>query len=209
MLATITRNSADALMNAPSPEAQDAQDMSRLVEGHEAALNALMDRHAEKLFHYLVRSLQNEEDAADLAQETFARVYQHRTRFDPNQKFTIWLYAIASNLVRDRYRWRARHQQVSLEAEGEQTEAALKDTLPGMDSMPDEQLQAEERADLVRKAVAALPEELRLPLILSIYQDLPQAEIAAILHCSVKAVETRLYRARQQLRSKLASAIAA
>ena len=190
-------------MNEPQGDAQDAQDMARLVAGHEAALNDLMDRHAEKLFHYLVRSLQDEDDAADLAQETFVKVYQHREKFDPSQKFTTWLYAIASNLVRDRYRWRSRHPQVSLDAENEQTETNLKDTLSADEPAPDEQMQSEERAATVREAVAALPQELRQPLILAVYQGLSQAEIAEILKCSVKAVETRIYRARQHLRTAL------
>lgn len=187
-----------------SGDEQDVRDMLRLAEGHEAGLNALMERHAEKLFQYLVRSLQNEDDAADLAQETFVRVYQNSTKFNPHQKFTTWLYAIASNLVRDRYRWRSRHPQVSLDAENQQTEGRLKDSLSAVDRSPDERLQTEERAAVVRKAVAALPEELRQPLILAMYQDLPQAQIAEILKCSVKAVETRIYRARQQLRACLA-----
>ncbi len=72
--------------------------MTELAGGHDAALNALMERHAQKLFHYLVRSLQDQSDATDLAQEMFAKVYQSRARFDPKQKFTTWLYAIASNL---------------------------------------------------------------------------------------------------------------
>ena len=174
--------------------------MARVVVGHEAALNNLMERHAEKLFHYLLRSLQDDDDAADLAQETFVKVFQNRTKFDPGQKFTTWLYAIASNLVRDRYRWRSRHPQVSLDADNEQTETSLKDNLSASEPAPDERMQSEERAATVRKAVAALPEELRQPLILAIYQELSQAEIAEILKCSIKAVETRLYRARQQLR---------
>ncbi len=200
----ITR-SKRALMNPLGPEAQDAQDMSRLAGGHDAALNDLMERHAEKLFHYLLRSLGNEEDAADLAQETFVKVYHNRAKFDPGQKFTTWLYAIASNLVRDRYRWRSRHPQVLLDAEANQTESNLQDTLPADGPFPDQSLQTEERADAVRNAVAALPEELRQPLILAVYQDLPQAEIASILNCSVKAVETRIYRARQRLRAALAA----
>lgn len=191
-------------MNAPNCDEQDAQDMARLAGGHDAALNDLMERHAERLFHYLVRSLQDEADAADAAQETFVRVYQNRVKFDPQQKFSTWLYAIASNLVRDRYRWRSRHQQVSLDAENEQTGSNLKDTLQASEPLPDQTAQAEERADEVRNAVAALPEELKQPLILALYQDLPQAEIATILKCSVKAVETRIYRARQQLRTALA-----
>lgn len=191
-------------MNAPNCDEQDAQDMARLAGGHDAALNDLMDRHAERLFHFLVRSLQNETDAADLAQETFVRIFQSRAKFDPQQKFSTWLFTIASNLVRDRYRWRSRHQQVSLDAENEQTESALKDTLTAVEPAPDQSLQTEERADEVRNAVAALPEELKQPLILAVYEDLPQAEIASILKCSVKAVETRVYRARQQLRTALA-----
>jgi RNA polymerase sigma-70 factor, ECF subfamily len=191
-------------MNAPTGDELDARDMARLGEGHEAALNDLMHRHAEKLFHYLLRSLQDEGDAGDLAQETFAKVYHNRGKFEPSRKFTTWLYAIASNLVRDRYRWRSRHPQVSLEAENGQTEATLRDNLPATDGAPDQNLQTEERAAAVRKAVAALPQELRQPLILAVYEDLPQAEIATILKCSVKAVETRIYRARQQLRAGLA-----
>lgn len=191
-------------MNEPAGDELDARDMARLAGGHQAALNDLMDRHAERLFHYLVRSLQDEDDANDLAQETFVKVYQHRAKFDPSQKFTTWLYAIASNLVRDRYRWRARHPQVSMDAENEQSDTSFKDSLRAADATPDEQMQAGERAEAVRKAVAALPEELRQPLILAVYQGLPQAEIAVILQCSVKAVETRIYRARQQLRTVLA-----
>lgn len=178
--------------------------MTRLAGGHDAALNDLMDRHAERLFHFLVRSLQNETDAADLAQETFVKIFQNRAKFDPQQKFSTWLFTIANNLVRDRYRWRSRHQQVSLNAENDQTESALKDTLTAAEPHPDQSLQTEERAGEVRKAVAALPDELKQPLILAVYQDLPQAEIATILNCSVKAVETRIYRARQQLRTALA-----
>jgi RNA polymerase sigma-70 factor (ECF subfamily) len=191
-------------MNAPNCDEQDAQDMARLAGGHDAALNDLMDRHAERLFHFLVRSLQNETDAADLAQETFVKIFQNRAKFDPQQKFSTWLFTIASNLVRDRYRWRSRHQQVSLDAENDQTESALKDTLTAVEPHPDQSLQTEERAGEVRKAVAALPDELKQPLILAVYQDLSQAEIATILNCSVKAVETRIYRARQQLRTALA-----
>ncbi|MGH7970767.1 MAG: RNA polymerase sigma factor [Limisphaerales bacterium] len=187
----------------PSGDEQDAQDMARLAGGHEAALNELMERHAEKLFHYLLRSLQDEDDAADLAQETFVKIYQNRLKFDQNQKFTTWLYAIASNLVRDRYRWRSRHPQVSLDAENEQTESNFKDSLSSDEPGPDEQLQTGERAATVREAVAALPEELRQPLILAMYQGMSQAEIAEILKCSVKAVETRIYRARQHLRTAL------
>jgi RNA polymerase sigma-70 factor (ECF subfamily) len=192
-----------------SIDEQDARDMNRLANGQDAALNELMERHAQKVFHYLLRSLQNEDDAADLAQETFVRVYQNRARFDSRQKFTTWLYAIASNLVRDRFRWRSRHPQISLDAESGETEAALKDTLPDQQAKPDQALQSNERAEAVRQAVAALPPELREPLILAVYQGLSQAEIGKILSCTAKAVETRIYRARNTLRERLGALLPA
>lgn len=190
-------------MSDPNCDEQDADDMARLRAGHEASLNALMDRHSQKLFHYLLRSLQDEDDAADLAQETFVKVYLARAKFDPTQKFSTWLYAIASNLVRDRYRWRSRHPQVSLDAENQQTGASFKESLEAADPAPDTTLQTEERAQAVREALAALPEELRQPLILALYEGLPQADIAFILKCTTKAVETRIYRARHQLHAAL------
>jgi len=190
-------------MTDAGPDAQDTQDMARLAAGHDAALNELMERHGEKLFHYLVRCLQDEEEAADLAQETFVRVYQHRAKFDGGQRFATWLYTIASNLVRDRYRWRARHPQVSLNAADKETGTELGARMAHPDATPRETLETSERVAAIRSAVAALPEELRAPLILAEYEDKPQAEIAQILSCSVKAVETRIYRARKQLRSAL------
>jgi len=181
----------------------DSQEMARLAAGQEQALNHLMERHAERLFHYLVRALQNEEDAADLAQETFTRVYQNRAKFDPRQKFSTWLYAIASNLVRDRYRWRKRHPQVSLDAANEATGTVLGDSLPDPAPSACDSAQGCERAEAVRRAVAALPDLLRVPLILSEYEEKSHAEIGRILQCSAKAVEVRVYRARQQLRASL------
>src|SRR5258708_2782246 len=162
-----------AAMSEPNCAEQDIRDMTQLARGHDAALDALMERHAEKLFHYLVRSLQDESDAADLAQEAFVKVYQNRNKFDPNQKFTTWLYAIASNLVRDRFRWRSRHPQVSLEAENEQTEANLKDNLRAAELSPDQSLQTEERADALAQPIPALPRELHHPFIRSTSHYLP------------------------------------
>jgi RNA polymerase sigma-70 factor, ECF subfamily len=189
---------------AMTPGLSDDQiDMARLVAGHDAALNDLMSRHGDKLFHYLIRSLQNEDEAADLAQETFVRVYQHRAKFNPAQKFSTWLYAIASNLVRDCYRSRVRHPQVSLNTKNETSEVELGEQLPDEKLIPSESMQMAERTEAIRKAVAALPEELSTPLILAEYEEMSQAEIGEILECSVKAVETRIYRARKQLRETL------
>jgi len=191
-------------MTTDSTEQLDAADMARLVEGQDAALNSLMERHAEKVFHYLIRQLQSEEDAADLAQETFVRVYQNCGRFKPTAKFTTWLYTIATNLVRDRFRWRARHPQVALEAENQSTGGTLGEALADENPGPAEELQRAERVEVVRRAVARLPEDLRTAILLAEYEGHSQAEIAIIAGCSVKAVESRISRAREKLRSHLA-----
>jgi len=188
---------------ADRADQEDREDMARLNAGHDDALNALMDRHSERLFHYLLRQLNNESEAADLAQESFVRVYHNRARFDPAQRFSTWLYAIATNLLRDRFRWHQRHPQVSLDAEHEEAGSML-NTLPDAAASASEQVEADERANEVRAAVESLPEELRTPLILSEYQGLSHAEIGAVLSCTAKAVETRLYRARNHLRKRLA-----
>src|SRR6184192_2971419 len=151
--------------------------MQRLASGHEAALNDLMERHGPKLFNYLIRCLQNEEDAADVAQEAFVRVYQNRAKFDASQRFSTWLYAIGTNLVKDRYRYRSRHPQISLDVENETKGGDFRESLPEQRPLPSETLLAEERAEIVRRAVSALPEELRVPLVLSEYQELSHAEI--------------------------------
>ncbi len=189
-------------MNDPAQDEEDRQDMARLVAGHDGALNNLMDRHGQQLFHYLLRQLCNPADAEDCAQEAFARVYLHRAKFRAGAKFSTWLYAIATNLARDCQRRRARHPEVSL-PEGEGRGGGL-EMMPDHSPLPGEQLQAGERAAQVRVAVQALPEELRAPLVLFEYENLAQLEIAEILRCTPKAVELRIYRARNLLRKSLA-----
>lgn len=192
-------------MNAPDCDEQDARDMERLASGGDAALNDLMERHGQRLFHFLIRSLQNEDDAADAAQETFVRVYQNRNKFDSRHRFSTWLYTIANNLVKDRYRWRSRHPQVSLDAENETKGNDLRGSFSGKASSPSEALEKKERHQAVRRAVTSLPDELRRPLILAEYEQRSHTEIAEILGCTAKTVETRIYRARQQLRVLLGS----
>ena len=190
-------------MDTTEAESQDRADMARLVGGHEAALNALMDRHAAGVFHFLCRMLGNEDDANDLAQDTFVRVYRARESYNPAQKFSTWLFTIAANLARNQLRWRSRHPNVSLDAESESTEQTLGDTLPAATSTPHQAADEAERAQRVRAAVQALPGDLREAIVLCEWQDLPVAEAAAILQSTPKAVESRLYRARNLLREKL------
>ncbi|MGA3283656.1 MAG: RNA polymerase sigma factor [Verrucomicrobiota bacterium] len=191
--------------SARQADARDRADMERLIAGHDAALNDLMERHATPVFQFLCRMVGNEDDANDLAQETFVRVFRARTSFRTNEKFSAWLYTIAANLARNHFRWRARHPNVSLEAETADSEQTLGSTLPASGPAPNEQALAAERAAAVRAAVGRLPEDLREAIVLCEWEERSVAEAAAILETTPKAVESRLYRARQMLRERLKS----
>lgn len=187
----------------------DHADMACLLADQPSALDRIIQRHGTALHAYLIRLLHDAEDARDLALETFVRLHAHRARFDPGRPFATWLYTIATNLARDRLRWRLRHPQTSLQDPAPGSEPGhgsdLESHLPDPRSDPAHSMVRAERAEAVRNAIAALPEDLRTVILLSEFENQPNAEIAAILQCSVKAVEMRLYRARHSLRNLLAS----
>ena len=190
-------------MDTTNPEAQDRADMARLVGGHDAALNDLMERPGPAVFHFLCRMLGNQDDANDLAQDTFVRVYRARESYQPAQKFTTWLFTIAANLARNQHRWRSRHPTVSLDIPSETTAQTLGDTLPTGAASPDHAAESAERAAAIRAAVQSLPEDMREVIVLCEWEDMAAAEAAAVLQTTPKAVDSRLYRARNLLRERL------
>jgi RNA polymerase sigma-70 factor, ECF subfamily len=177
--------------------------MEKLQTGQDTALDDLMERHATPVFHFLCRMVGNEDDANDLAQETFVRVFKSAKSFRASEKFSIWLFTIAANLARNHFRWRSRHPALSLDAENPETEQSIGSTLPANSPAPSEAALAEERATAVWLAVQKLPEDLREAIVLCEWQELSLAEAAAILETTPKAVESRLYRARRILRERL------
>ncbi len=186
-------------------DASDRADMERLAAGHDAALNDLMERHATPVFHFLCRRVGNEEDANDLAQETFVRVFRARDNFRTNEKFSSWLFTIAANLARNHFRWRSRHPAISLETKTGDAEQTIGNLLSSDMPAPNEESLAAERAAAVRHTVSQLPEDLREAIVLCEWEEHSIAEAAKILDATPKAVESRLYRARQILREKLKS----
>lgn len=172
---------------------EDTELMQRVQAGDEAALGALMQRWELPVKGLLARFLHSQAEVEDLAQETFVRVWEQRTKFRAGAEFRPWVFAIAVNLARNRLRWWRRRPEVTLEA---WTGAA--DEADGATAT-----EARERAEAVRAAVGELPRVLREALVLADFEGLPQAEIAAVTGATVKAVESRLYRARTMLRTAL------
>lgn len=188
---------------SPETEADDHALMARLASGDDLALNALMRRWSDRVISFLYRMTGRHDAAVDLAQETFVKLYQSRARYKPTGTFSTWLFAIAANLARNHSRWLRRHPTVSMD----ETDSAGKASFPepaDPSRAPDGMAVGNEIADTVNRAVLALPLDLREALTLFVNEDLGYADIAGILGCSPKAVETRIYRARQILKEKLA-----
>jgi RNA polymerase sigma-70 factor (ECF subfamily) len=175
-----------------------------LKAGQDQALNALMDRHREGLFRFVLRYVQNEADALELAMETFVRAYFNIGKFRPVAKFATWLYHIASNLCRDHLKSRPyqySRRTVSFDAPAE--EGQDPSLLLAAERGPDQKTERREELIALEKAISELPEELKNAFILTALEDRQQAETAELLGISLKAVETRVYRARKLLLEKM------
>jgi RNA polymerase sigma-70 factor (ECF subfamily) len=179
-----------------------AEHMRALVAGRKLALNELMTLWEAPLLRFVFRYVQNDAEARDLVQETFVRVYLHRERFRPDSSFSTWAFTIAANLCRNHRRWRGRHPTVSLD-EPSLNETTRHDQIVCPSSSPDHTAQKTERIEALKAAIAELPHDLRTTLLLYEYEELSYREIASILSCTEKGVESRLVRARAALRKKL------
>lgn len=184
-------------MSEPDP---DLPLWLELQHGNDAALDTLMDRHREGLFHFIYRYVLNEQDARDLLQETFVRAYFKRHQFQPRAKVSTWFYRIALNLCRDRARSRAAK-------EGKLTEslATPRQEMAAAIATPFDQAVTDESMAQLEQAIQSLPHDLRAALILAVLEERPQEECAQLLGVSRKAVETRVYRARKLLTERLSS----
>jgi RNA polymerase sigma-70 factor (ECF subfamily) len=168
--------------------AADRELMTRVQTGDEAALGGLMERWELPVKGLIARLVLNASEAEELAQETFVRVWQQ--------------FAIAVNLARNRLRWWRRRPEVSLEAWNETEDRGGRTDDEGRTGGA-AGLEQAERAAAVREEIAALPVELREAIVLFEYEDLSHAEIGAAVGATPKAVETRIYRAREKLRATL------
>jgi len=184
----------------------DQQLMHRLKAGDEAALNGLMERWELPVKRVIGRMVFNAGEAEDLAQETFVRVWQQREKFRAGAEVRPWIFALAVNLARNRLRWWRRRPTVSLEVWNEYEGAPPRQDLGGSGvegASGAQALERAERAEAVRGAIAGLPTELREAIVLFEYEEMSHAEIGAAVGATPKAVEARIYRAREKLRVAL------
>jgi RNA polymerase sigma-70 factor (ECF subfamily) len=179
----------------------DEELMRHLRSGEDTALAQLMHRWEVPVKRFIFRIVGSTEEAEDLAQEVFVRVYRKRDTYREGTKFSTWCFSIAANQARNRLRWWRRRPAISLDAWNEAGGDAADESRVGESASS--KAVSHEQIAAVQAAVTALPLDLRTALVLFEYEDLSMAEIATALNCTAKAVENRLYRARQQLRQTL------
>ena len=180
--------------------------MLRVQRDEPGAFRELTERFSARIFARLYRTLHDRQEAEDLTQDVFLRLYRSRRRYQARARFSTWLYHITQNVVRNALRHRRRHAWLRfgpLEREEDvQGERTRRD--PDHEA-PSAALEQRELAQAVRGAVAMLAGRQRTALEMHQFQDRSYAEIAAALAMSPEATKSLLYRARAQLRGPLDS----
>ena len=180
----------------------DVRLMLEVRDDNAAAFEELVARYQGRLVAVLKHLVGNREQAEDLAQEVFLRVYRSRATYEPTAKFTTWLFRIATHLALNAIRDTKNEKgQGSLDEENENaTSIQVADRQPTVE----QNLVFRVKLDEVRRAVQGLPEKQRAAVLMHKYEEMEYAQIAKVLSCSESAVKSLLFRAYETLRARLA-----
>jgi len=186
--------------------------MLDVKSGDEQSFELLLHRYRSPLINFLYRMIRNREQAEDLAQEVFLRVYRAREDYVPSAKFTTWLFRIATNLALNSVRdTRYQRMELSLDApvtvdaeDGDEKAMDVAEKHPNIE----QHLIQEARSKMIRHAIDRLPEKQKAAVLLHKYQELDYADISKILNCSESALKSLLFRAYEALRVELAPLVA-
>lgn len=176
--------------------------IAAILGGDRERFGDLVERYQGRLVNYLFRLLRNLDEAHELAQEVFLKVYQVLDRYDPQYKFSTWLFRVAQNAAIDQIR-RRRLKLVSLAQEDAEGESRDWD-LPSPDRGPYGHLRNQERGVALQSAIDALPWEYRELILLRHFGELPYEEIAQLKRMPLGTVKNKLFRGRQMLKERLA-----
>ena len=184
----------------------EVQFIERLKRGDAAAFELLVAERSGEIYGLLYRLTENAEEARDLTQETFLRAFQSIDRFRGDADLRTWIYRIAINQARNRWRWwrrRRRDATVSLDSTASESGQAVGATLAETSDNPEQQTLAHEREVVLRSALQRVGRAYRETLILRDIEGFTYEEIAETLGTNVGTVKSRLARGRQELRKKL------
>lgn len=183
----------------------DIRLMLRVRSGDSSAFAELVERYQQRVVGIMHHLLGNREEAEDLAQEVFLRIYRNRTKYRPTARFATWLFTIANNLASNVLRARRRKPTQPLPAVDSGPLGARPQEQLAIDpaQTPAHGLRQRELADIIRSALDTLNERQRLAVILNKFEDMNYAEIGEVMGLSTKAVKSLLSRARARLREAL------
>ncbi|WFB34444.1 RNA polymerase sigma factor [Kiritimatiellota bacterium B12222] len=183
----------------------DLEALRLMQQGEEQGLLMMMSRHREGLYRFVYRFVRNQEDANELTEQCFLRVFQHASRFKPKAKVSTWMYSIAGNLCRDFLRKnKKRKDECSLDQPlGAEKKFRLLDIVEAEAPTPEAAAMTRESLLIIESAIDALPHRLKVPFIFCVLEDHSYDACADLLKTNRKAVETRIYRARKLLREQL------
>lgn len=183
------------------PDTDDIALMLRVKTGDLDAFEMLIERHQHAVVGTAAKMLGGEADAEDVAQQVFIRVWKSASRYEPSAKFTTWLMTITRNLVFNEMRRRQRAKFVPIDAEIEDGPAAQFEDQTSR--QPNQELLDTELKTNIEKAIAELPENQRMAIVLRRFENMPYEDIAKVLKTSVPAVKSILFRARLELKESL------
>ena len=181
----------------------DEQIVAGILAGKGSDFEILVLRHQGAIHNFILRMLHDTEEALDLTQEVFLKIFCSLERFDPQFRFTTWMYRIASNAAIDQIRKRRTGTTFSLDAPISSEEGSGSRDVAGTEPTPDEVFQASETRGHIEEALAALPSEYRHVLLLRHQGERRYDEIARITGLPIGTVKNRIFRAREMLRKAL------
>ena len=184
----------------------EAEFIERLKTGDATAFDTLVTRYTGDIYGLLFRITEDAEEAGDLTQETFLSVFKAIKKFRGDADLKTWLFRIAINQSRNRFRWwkrRRREKTVSLDAPIGDSETPFHETMAGNFANPEEKILRREREKFLSKALHDLSENFREAVILCDIEGLSYEEIASVLEINIGTVKSRIARGREELRKKL------
>ncbi len=184
----------------------DVQLMLRVKQGDEEAFAELVEHYQDRVISIFANILSDQEAAEDLAQETFMRIYRARNGYEPQAKFSTWLFRIANNLASNTKRSKGRRKEVQF-GSGEtgplSTRPPEKNLPEKSGLMPARMLDKAELLNIVHQAMESLNERQRIAVLLNKFEEMSYADIATTLELSPSAVKSLLSRARENMKDHL------
>lgn len=182
---------------------EDAKSMLAFKDGDKSSFDIILIKYEKSLINFIYRFFGNQIDAEEIAQEVFLKIYLSAKSYSPSAKYSTWFYRVAMNLCID-YQRKRKLNTVPLDNPIGTDEGEIIREISDMSyRTPDVSVEKKHISETIHSAFYSLPANQRIALSLKIYDDKSYKEISDILGCSVSAVESLLFRARQLLRSKL------